>query len=295
MNENERSQEEPVQTIDAPTDELWENDDWIGEMENRVKAFREEMADVAREADESLIDGPLGKALVFLKRHWRVVLTSVLLPLAMWGYDYYLHDTDFPVNDAIITESEFREIIDGVAYLEMDGGYFDTHPAVEYQVSLRYDWDMLDLMDLDGDGAGDTEAFVLATHGYKARGYRVNAQGETVYFEELREPLPIGTDSHIMRASVWDVLSGTCGWGVRQAGAGMFDHTGDVYVTVINPGENIQKEIRAVVEELLAAIRQARADEAAGLIPPVQHGPKEVAPPTEVVTEVINLLRTGEE
>ena len=65
MNENERPPEESEQTIDAPPDEIWENEDWIGGIGSGMKVLKDEMADVAREADEGMVDGPLGKVLVY--------------------------------------------------------------------------------------------------------------------------------------------------------------------------------------------------------------------------------------
>lgn len=292
MAEEKRLDEQPEEPIEAPADELWE-DDWIGEIGDKVKAFRDEMADVAREADESMIDGPLGKVVVFLKRYWAVLLIAAVLPLCRWGYNQYLHGGSFPVNPQVISEAEFREIIDGIAYLEMDGGYFEQHPVVEWRQSLQYDWKTLRLLDLDGDGKGDTEVYVYATHGYKEYGYKLNADGEMQYYEVLVEPTELMTSSYVERAAFWDVLTGQSEWGVAEKGAGMFDHTGGVYIAVVDPKNDDHGELRETVEALLAAIRQAKADEAAGVIPPVEHGPvpmEEFQTVLESMQQVLDLL-----
>lgn len=272
----EEQQEQPEAVVEAPEDALWEDEDWIGAIGDKVKGFREEMADVVREADEGMIDGPLGKVAVFLKRFWAVLLVALVLPLGKWGYDQYLHGGSFPVDPQVISEAEFREIIDGIAYLEMDGGYFAQHPVVEWRQSMQYDWKSLRLLDLDGDGEGDTEVYVYATYGYKERGYVMNAEGEMEYYEVLMEPTELMTSSYVERAAFWDVLAGQSEWGVAEEGAGMFDHTGGVYIAVVDPESDDHAELRETVKALLAAIRQAKADEAAGLIPPVEHGPKPI-------------------
>lgn len=298
MDEKKRLDDQPEETIDAPPDELWEGDDWIGEIEDKVKGFRDAMRDVAREADEGMIDGPLGKVLVFLKRYWAVVLIALVLPLGRWGYDQYLHGGSFPVNPQVISEAEFREIIDGIAYLEMDGGYYAQHPVVERRQSQQYDWKYLQMLDLNEDGEGDTEVYVHATYGYKERGYVMNAEGEMEYYEVLMEPMELMTSSYVERAAFWDVLEGQSEWGVTEEGAGMFDHTGGVYIAVVEPESDNHAELRGTVEALLAAVRQAKADEAAGLIPPVEHGPEpmeEFQPFPESMQKVLDLLMQEEE
>jgi len=292
MMDETRTPAEPEENAEAPVDDMYE-DDWIGEITDRAKAFRDEMVDVAREADEGILDGPLGKVVVFLKRYWAVLLTALVLPLGRWGYDQYLHGGSFQVAPQVISEAEFREIIDGVAYLEMDGGYFAQLPVVESRQSLQYNWKTLYLFDLDGDGEGDTDVYVYATHGYKERGYVMNADGEMEYYEVLMEPTELMTSSYIERVAFWDVLAGKSEWGVAEEGAGMFDHTGSIYITVVDPGRDDHAALRRAVEELLAAIRQAKADEAAGLIKPVVHGPapmEEFQPFPESMQQVLDLL-----
>lgn len=94
------------------------------------------------------------------------------------------------------------------------------------------------------------------------------------YYEVLREPEAVQESSYMERGSVWDALTGKLTWGVIEECAGVFDHTGEVCIFVVEPESTDHHEIRTQVEQLLTAIRQAKADEAAGIIPPVKHGPK---------------------
>ena len=80
--------------------------------------------------------------------------------------------------ETLLTEAEFREIIDGVAYLEMDGGYLSALPVVEVRDSDHHSWHTLQLRDTDSDSTGDMDIYVSATYGYKSRGYRSNGNGE---------------------------------------------------------------------------------------------------------------------
>ena len=83
--------------------------DWIGDLKDQFHAFREDMANVAREADEGMIDGPLGKVFVFLKRYWAVILLAII-PFVPKMAEYWADTNPFPAIPQIITEAELQEI-----------------------------------------------------------------------------------------------------------------------------------------------------------------------------------------
>ena len=229
MDEEKRLEVQPEDTIDAPPDEIWEGEDWIGEIENKVRNFRDEMADVAREADEGLFDGPVGKALVFLKRYGLVILLA-LLPLVPRLVENWARSNPFQPIPAIITEAELQEISDYI---------------VQWDAASSRNMNWVYSMDRDGDGWQDD----ITVHAFACH-------------EDDREELY--THTVLELPTLWQVLTGEHPLAPAAEEMAFQDGRACIIFTVNGPTAGDRSELRYAVEETLAAIRQSKPDEANG-------------------------------
>ena len=224
MTEETRRTDAREETLEAPPEELYGEDDWIGEVGEHVQAFRDEMKDVAREADEGMIDGPLGKALVFLKRYWAVVLLAIL-PFVPGMIETWAENDPFPAVPEIITEAEVAEISDYV--LAWTGAYdrpvnWETH------------------FDLDGDGENDARFYAFACD------------------EPEREAWYIRTKLEL--PTLWQVITGKCGLAPQGEEFAVQDGRVCIIVNVYDETAGDRSELRWVVDQVLAYIREDMAD-----------------------------------
>lgn len=222
--------------VNAPQDDFWAEDDWIGELEARMKGLREEMADVAREADEGMVDGPMGKVLVFLKRY-AVVILLALLPWVPAMVRHWARNMPFQPVPAIITEAELQEISDYIVHWEA---------AYKHHMNWTY------AADRDGDGTQD-----IKVHAF-------------VCPEEDRTELYVHTE--LVLPKLWDVLTGKHPLAPSVEEMAFQDGEICIIFAVEGPTKGDRSELRLAVEETLAAVRQAKADEEAG-IHPQEEGP----------------------
>lgn len=225
MDEEKRLSDQPEETVDAPPDELWEGEDWIGEIGDKVKGFRDAMTDVAREADEGMIDGPLGKALVFLKRYWAVILVAVL-PMVPGMMEHWAENDPFPAVPEIVTEAELQEISDYVA---------DWAAQYDRPMNLHTRFD------LNGDGEKEAEVYAFLSR------------------EPEREELWQSTSMEL--PTLWQVITGKHPLAPAQEEMAFQDDQACIIFTVTGPTAGDRSELRQTVEATLRMIRQERMEE----------------------------------
>lgn len=228
----EKKLEEQQEKSTNPAEELLE-DDWIGDIGDRVKVFREEMADVVREADEGMIDGPLGKVIVFLKRYWAVILVAVL-PFVPKMAEHWADTNPFPAIPQIITEAELQEISDYI---------------VDWSNSYEYAMNWMLHIDRDGDGEQD-----IRVHAFDCS-------------EPERTELYVHTSLEL--PTVWRLITGKCGFAIQGEEMAFQDGQTCLIITVSGETKGDRSELRLAVEETLEAVRQEKAEREAGTyIPP---------------------------
>lgn len=215
-----------------PVEELLE-DDWIGDIGDRVKVFREEMADVVREADEGMIDGPLGKVIVFLRRYWAVILVAVL-PFVPKMVERWADNNPFPAVPQIITEAELEEISDYI-----------VHWSNAYEYAMNW------IADIDRDGDGENDIRIHAFH----------------CSEPYRTELYVHTSMEL--PTIWQLITGKCGFSPQGEELALQDGQACIIFTVSGETKGDRSELRLAVEEMLVMIRKEKAEQEAGIyIPP---------------------------
>ena len=233
MADETRKPDAPQEPIDAP------EDDWIGEIVDRARVFRDEMTDVAREADEGMIDGPLGKVVVFLKRYWAVTLLAIL-PFVPWMIETWAENDPFPAVPQIITEAEVAEISDYVLSWTVASG-------------RTINWESC--FDLDGDGEKDARFYAFACD------------------EPDREEWYIHTSLEL--PTLWQVITGKCGLAPQWEEFAVQDGRVCIIVNVYDETAGDRSELRWVVDQVLAHIREDIADGEAD-VQPLPPSPLEV-------------------
>ena len=213
-----RKPDAPQEPIEAPAD------DWISGIADNARAFRDEMADVAREADEGMIDGPLGKVLVFVKRYWAVALLAIL-PFVPLLIETWAENDPFPAVPQIITEAEVAEISDYILAWSTGSGRTVNRA---------------DHFDMDGDGENDARFYAFACPEPEREKWYIHTEGD----------LP----------ELWQVITGKCG--LRFQGEEFAVQDGQVCIIVNVYGETAgdRSELRWVVDQVLATIREDMAD-----------------------------------
>lgn len=217
MTDETRKPDAPQEPIEAP------EDDWISGIADNARAFRDEMADVAREADEGMIDGPLGKVLVFVKRYWAVALLAIL-PFVPLLIETWAENDPFPAVPEIITEAEVAEISD----------YILAWRAANGAVNQTMHFDM------DGDGENDARFYAFACP------------------EPEREKWYIHTEAEL--PELWQVITGKCGLHFQGEEFAVQDGQVCIIVNVYGETAGDHSELRWVVDQVLAAIREDMAD-----------------------------------
>lgn len=225
--ETKRTEESPEKSVTA-AEENWADDDWIGDLEDKFKAFREDMADVAREADEGMIDGPLGKVLVFLKRYWAVILLAVI-PLVPGLVERWADDNPFPAIPQIITEAELQEISDYI-----------VHWSSLYERPMNW----VDYIDRNSDGERDIRIHAFACS------------------EPERTELYVRTSLEL--PTVWQLITGKCGFAPQGEEMAFQDGQTCIIIEVKGETKDDRSELRLAVQQTLARVRQEKAEQEAG-------------------------------
>lgn len=166
-----------------------------------------------------------------------VIGMLVLLLCAAEGYRKWLW-RDFTPPAELLTEAEFRELVEGYPLL-----------AEAYGCGYSEDMEVLTCGDLDlykdrdGDGEWDIRVYFPLYGRYKTTGH-VN---------ELREAEPYALEAFAYRYSIFDLGKGKphTPWEEHIFGG---DHTANLSITVRDPSPD-HAEFRAEVEELLRIVR----------------------------------------
>lgn len=233
MAEDMKRTEDSLEKSVTPAEENWADDDWIGDLEDKFKAFREDMADVAREADEGMIDGLLGKVLVFLKRYWAVILLAII-PFVPKMVEHWAEDNPFPAIPQIITEAELQEISDYI---------FDWSNSYEYAMN----W----VLHIDRDGDGEQD---IRVHAFDCA-------------EPERTELYVRTSLEL--PTVWQLITGKRGFAPQGEEMAFQDGQACLIITVSGETKGDRSELRLAVEKTLDAVRREKAEQEAGTyIPP---------------------------
>lgn len=235
MKDETRTQDAQKEPASAPEEDGYE-DDWIGEIEDKARAFRDAMSDVAREADEGVIDGTLGKVIVFLKRYWALMLVTIL-PFVPGIVDNWAANDPFPAVPEIITEAEVQEISDYAL------AFTAAHDKT-INWALRFD--------RDGDGEEDTRFYAFACEEPE--------RGEWYIRTSMELP------------NLWQVITGQCGLAPQKEEIAIQDGHVCMIVTVDGETARDRSELRWVVEQVLVLIRKDLADGGITL-PTVQRSP----------------------
>lgn len=208
-------------------------EDWIGDIGRSVQDVKAEMADIAREADEGMFDGPVGKVLIFLKRYWAVILVA-LIPWVPKLAEHWAENNPFSAMPEIITEVEFQEISDYIAH--WDSSY-------EYAMNWVLEYDR------DADGNNDVRVHAFA-----------------ISEPEDRE-LYIRTE--IVLPTLWQLITGTCGFAAQGEELALQDGQSCFIITVSGETKGDHSELRQAVENTLTAIHEEQVQQASGTyIPP---------------------------
>lgn len=228
MAEEIKRTEDSPETSVTPAEENWADDDWIGDLEDKFKAFREDMADVAREADEGLIDGPLGKVFVFLKRYWAVILLA-LIPFVPKMVECWAEENPFPAIPQIITEAELQAISDYI-----------VHWSSLYERPMNWEAKF----DRDGDGEQDVRVYAFSL---------LEPEDKKLY---VRTSLELPT--------VWQLITGKCGYAPQGEEMAFQDEQACLIITVSGETKGDRSELRLAVEQTLALVRQEKTEQEAG-------------------------------
>ena len=232
MKDENRKPGAPEENAAPPADGTHE-DDWLADIGDKARAFRDEMADVAREADAGMIDGPLGKVLVFLRRYWAVALLAIL-PFVPLLIETWAENDPFPAVPQIITEAEVAEISDyALAWTAASGR------TINWAVNL----------DRDGDGTQDSRFYAFAC----------DEPERTEWYVRTSMELP----------TLWQVITGECGLAPQEEEFAIQDGRVCIIVTVTGETVGDRSELRWMVEQVLAYIREDMAD--GEVTPPEEH------------------------
>lgn len=196
------------------------------------------------------------------KKEWkrlglRFVLHMLLYAVTiccLWGYRSWIEFDRFSLPTEVLSEGEFRELVEGYPLLaEALGGTYSENEEKVTRGRIEY------ALDFDGDDAADMTVYVYLFGRYKSVGTNYNAQtGEITPFSTPREVEKLKSGGYRKRYSLKELFSG-CAWKVREETIYMRNHEAEVAITVQNPSKGYV-EARAEIEKLLAIVRQGAAE-----------------------------------
>ena len=185
------------------------------------------------------------------KRDWKQLGLRFALYMAMTVATYFcvFHYTNWLQYDwftppgAVLTESEFRELVAGYPLLaEALGGTYSDN--VESMTRGRTEYER----DLNGDGAADVKVQVWLFGKYEMMGHQ-NVQ---------REPEVLQYNGRRQHDGIDQLFKGRA-LAVREETIYVKNHEAEVVITVQDPSKNYV-EARAEVEKLLAIVRKGKAE-----------------------------------
>ena len=185
------------------------------------------------------------------KRDWqrlglRFVLHMLIFAAMTFGMFHYFRWLDFdwftPPAE-VLTESEFRELVEGYPQLaEAFGGTYSDNAESLTRGRIEYE------RDLNGDGEADMEVHLWRFGMYRTMGHQyIPHEPEALQYDGRRQHYDI------------DQLFKGRAWAVKAESIYVSNHEAEIAITVRDP-EKGQVQARAEIERLLAIVRQGEAD-----------------------------------
>ena len=172
----------------------------------------------------------------------------------MIEYGSWLEFDRFTPPTELLTESEFRELVDGFPLLaEEFGGIYSENMECLTRAAMEYE------LDRDADGVMDVAVSFELYGKYWSMGAHQNVQtGEVTPHNTLREPQELEYSGWRQHYGLEDLFKGRA-LATKEDAIYIFDHTASFGVTVQNPSKDFT-EARAEIEKLLAIVRQGQAE-----------------------------------
>ncbi len=172
------------------------------------------------------------------KFNWKLLWSLLVVPLLLFGYNWYLEKTDFPVTPDLITEAEFQEILDGALALRLGDGVFSL-PRMDGLVEVASDWDAkVRPWDVNGDGKPD---FHIRLEHY-AKGSVADGHFDA--------------DSRVARAHFLDVLFKGERFGILDETMWVESDEGLLSITLFRPEKQDHSGFRPLIEAMLEEVRK---------------------------------------
>ena len=166
-------------------------------------------------------------------------LMSIVLTFCMIEYRSWREHDWFTPPAEVLTESEFRELVDGYPLLaEVFSGTYSVNTVCLTRGETAYD------LDTDGDGAADVEVHLCLLGKYRMMGYQ----------NILREPEDLQYNGCRQHYDVDQLFKGRA-WAVKEEAIYVSNHEAEIAITVRDP-EKGYVQARAEIEKLLAIVRQ---------------------------------------
>lgn len=173
------------------------------------------------------------KIAAWLKKEW-LALLLVLVVCMPGAIEYWAECNPFPAMPEIITEAELREISDYMVHWSN---------SYEYAMNWVYEYDR------DGDGSNDV----------RIHGFDCSEPERTELYVRTKIKLP----------TFWQLITGKCGFAPQGEEIAFQDGQACLIITISGETKGDRSELRHAVEAALAAIREEKAEQAAGTyIPP---------------------------
>ena len=170
-------------------------------------------------------------------------LMSIVLTFCMIEYRNWREHDWFTPPAGVLTESEFRELVDGYPLLaEVFSGTYSVNTVCVTRGETAYD------LDTDGDGTADVQVLLSLFGKYRMMGYQ----------NILREPEALQYSGRRQHYDVDQLFKGRA-WAVKAESIYVSNHEAEIAITVRDP-EKGHVQARAEIEKLLAIVRQGEAD-----------------------------------
>lgn len=184
---------------------------------------------------------------------WRLAVAVMIVWLQI-SYGSWLNYDRFTPPTELLTESEYRELVEGFPLLaEAFGGSCSENMECLTRGTLEYE------LDLDEDGEMDVKVSFDLYGAYKRMGAYHNAQtGEVTAQNTLREPQALEYSGWRKHYGMEDLFKGRA-LAAKEESVYIFDHTAFLGITVQDPAKGFQ-EARAEIDKLLAIVRAGGAE-----------------------------------
>ncbi len=178
------------------------------------------------------------------------LVVTVITGWLMISYGSWLEFDRFTPPTELLTESEFRELVDGFPLLaEEFGGRYSENMESLTRAAMEYE------LDRDADGVMDVQVSFDLYGKYERMGAHHNVQtGEVTPHNTLREPQELEYSGWRQHYGLEDLFKGRA-LATKEDAIYISDHTASFGVTVQNPSKDFA-EARAEIDKLLAIVRE---------------------------------------